>query len=318
MVPQRAFSGTDLGVLIGAPFFTLPAWLLPERSWPALGRLLSPMAIGDLTRDPAATEAVIRKTLGARLPDLPAGSILRDMGAEGIFTFFQVLKCYRPAGRDRGGRELGGRELGGWVPPVRISGFEHVHAALASGRGAVLWVSHAFHGHLGSKVGFHRAGLAVVHLSTPAHGFSATRFGVRYLNRIQTRIEDRFIAERVMLPLQGQNAALQTLAKRLKANKVVSITGQHGTGRTVAARFLDGTLPLAPGAPSLAYMTGAKLLPVFAFRAADGVVEVTAEPEIALEGSRDDAVARAVQDFATRSEPYVLRYPGQWLSWVQL
>jgi lauroyl/myristoyl acyltransferase len=306
--PQRAFSGTDLGVLIGAPFFTLPAWLLPERSWPALGRLLSPMAIGDLTQDPAATEAVIRKTLGARLPDLPAGSILRDMGAEGICTFFQVLKCYRPSGW----------KLGGWVPPVRISGFEHVRAALASGRGAVLWVSHAFHGHLGSKVGFHRAGLEVVHLSTPAHGFSATRFGVRYLNRIQTRIEDRFIAERVMLPLQGQNAALQTLAKRLKANKVVSITGQRGTGRTVEARFLDGMLPLAPGAPSLAYMTGAKLLPVFAFRAADGVVEVTAEPEIALEGSREDAVARAVQDFATRSEPYVLRYPGQWLSWVQL
>jgi lauroyl/myristoyl acyltransferase len=308
LAPQRAFSGTDLGVLIGAPFFTLPAWLLPERSWPALGRLLSPMAIGDITADRAATEAVIRKTLGTRLPDLPAGSILRDMGAEGIFTFFQVLKCYRPSGW----------KPGGWAPPVRISGFEHVHSARATGRGVVLWVSHAFHGHLGSKVGFHRAGLEVVHLSTPAHGFSATRFGVRYLNRIQTRVEDRFIAERVMLPLQGQNAALQTLAKRLKANKVVSITGQRGTGRTVEARFLDGTLPLAPGAPSLAYMTGAKLLPVFAFRAADGLVEVTAEPEIALEGSREDAVVRAVQDFADRSEPYALRYPGQWLSWVQL
>jgi lauroyl/myristoyl acyltransferase len=157
-----------------------------------------------------------------------------------------------------------------------------------------------------------------VHLSTPAHGFSATRFGVRYLNRMQTRIEDRYIAERVMLPLQGQNAALKTLAQRLKANRVVSITGQRGTGRVVAARFLDGTLPLAPGAPALAQMTGAKLLPVFAFRAADGVVDVTVEPEIALSGNRDDAVAAAVQTFAARSEPYALRTPGQWLSWVQL
>ena len=157
-----------------------------------------------------------------------------------------------------------------------------------------------------------------MHLSTPAHGFSATRFGVRYLNRMQTRIEDRYIAERVLLPLQGQNAALQTLVKRLKANKAVSITGQRGTGHTVDARFLDGTLPLAPGAPALAQMTGAKLLPVFAFRAADGVVEVTVEPEIALEGARDAAIAGAVQAFAARSEPYVLRHPGQWLSWVQL
>ncbi len=290
-------------MLVGAPFFALPAWFLPERAWPAIGRRLSPMAIGDLTQDPAATLAVIRKTLGARLADTPAKSILRDMGAEGIFTFFQVLKCYRPDG---------------WEPAVRIAGFEHVHAALEAGRGAVLWVSHAFHGHLGSKVGFRRAGLEVVHLSTPAHGFSATRLGVRYLNRIQTRIEDRYIAERVLLPLQGQNAALQTLAKRLKSNKVVSITGQKGSGRTVDARFLEGSLPLAPGAPSLARMTGARLLPVFAFRAADGAVEVTVEPEIALEGVRDEAISAAVQDFARRSEPYALRHPGQWLSWIQL
>ncbi len=290
-------------MLIGAPVFALPAWLLPDRYWPALARVLSPMAIGDLTKDPAATAEAIRKTLGMRLPDLPAKTILRDMGAEGIFTFFQVLKCYRPDG---------------WEPAIRIAGFEHVKAALAGGRGAVLWVSHAFHGHLGAKIGFRRAGLDVVHLSTPAHGFSATKFGVRYLNRMQTRIEDRYIAERVMLPLQGQNAALQILAKRLKANRVVSITGQRGTGRTVDARFLDGTLPLAPGAPAIAQMTGAKLLPVFAFRAADGNVEVTVEPEIVLEGARDAAIAAAVQTFARRSEPFVLRYPGQWLSWVQL
>jgi lauroyl/myristoyl acyltransferase len=135
---------------------------------------------------------------------------------------------------------------------------------------------------------------------------------------MQTRIEDRYIAERVMLPLQGQNAALPTLVKRLKANRVVSITGQRGTGRTVDARFLDGRLPLATGAPTLAAMTGAKLLPVFAFRAADGVVDVIVEPEISLEGAREQAIVAAVQDFAARSEPYVLRTPGQWLSWVQL
>jgi len=301
--PQKSFTGTDIGVLVGAPVFTLPAWFLPERVWPALGRALSPMAVGDLTRDPAAAEALIRKTLGTRLAEIPAQTILSDMGAEGIFTFFQVLKCYRPDG---------------WEPAVRIDGFDHVHAALAAGRGAVLWVAHAFHGHLGAKVGFRRAGLDVVHLSTPAHGFSGSRFGVRHLNRIQTRIEDRYIAERVLLPLAGQNAALQTLVKRLKANKVVSITGQRGTGRTVDARFLDGTLPLAPGAPTLASMTGAKLLPVFAFRAEDGAIEVTVEPEIEMRGPREAAIAGAVQTFADRSAPYVLRSPGQWLSWVQL
>lgn len=303
------FSGTDLGVLLGASFLTLPAWLLPERCWPAIGRCLSAMAVGDLTKDAVAAEAAIRRTLGDRLGHMHARDILRDMGAEGIFTFFQILKCHR---------------FDGWEPALRIAHFDRVADALHAGGGVVLWVAHAFHGHLGSKIGFRRAGLDVVHLSTPAHGFSASRFGVRYLNRIQTRIEDRYIAERVLLPLpgqkgSGQSAAMQTLVKRLRANKAVSITGQRGTGRTVDARFLDGTLPLAPGAPALAHLTGAKLLPVFAFRAEDGAIEVTVEPEIALTGnSRESAVARAAQDFATLSEPYALRYPGQWLSWVQL
>jgi lauroyl/myristoyl acyltransferase len=306
---QPAFSATDLGVLIGAPFFTLPAWLLSERLWPPLCRALSPMAIGDLTQDPAASAATMRRTLGTRLPDLDARDIISGMGAEGIYTFFQVLKAYRPDG---------------WAPRVRIAGFERVTSALEQGRGALLWVAHGFHGHLGAKVGFHRAGLKVVHLSTPAHGFSATKFGVRHLNRIQTWIEDRYIGERVLLPqdtanVRGQNAALQILVKRLRANRVVSITGQRGTGRTVAAPFLDGTLTLAPGAPMLAHMTGAKLFPVFAFRAADGAIEVTVETEIPLAGgARDAAVAQAVAAYAANSASYALRYPTQWLSWVQL
>jgi lauroyl/myristoyl acyltransferase len=305
---QPAFSATDLGVLIGAPFFTLPAWLLPERLWPPLCRALSPMAVGDLTMDPTASAATMRRTLGARLPDLDTRDILGGMGAEGIHTFFQVLKAYRPDGA---------------APRVRTAGLEHVRAALERGKGAVLWVAHGFHGHLGAKVGFHRAGLKVVHLSTPAHGFSATRFGVRHLNRIQTRIEDRYIGERVLLPqdsgnVRGQNAALQVLVKRLRANHAVSITGQRGTGRTVAAPFLDGTLTLAPGAPMLAHMTGAALLPIFAFRAPDGAVEVTVEAQIEMNANRDAAVGEAVRVYASLSEPYVLRYPAQWLSWVQL
>jgi len=305
---QPGFSATDLGVLIGAPFFTLPAWLLPERHWPMLCRALSPMAIGDLTADPAATATQIRATLGKRLPERDARGIIRGMGAEGIYTFFQVLKAYRPDG---------------WAPPVRVRGAEHVAAALERSKGAVLWVAHGFHGHLGAKVALNSAGLRVVHLSTPAHGFSATRFGVRYLNRMQTRIEDRYIAERVLLPVdsrdvRSQNVALQTLIKRLRDNRIVTITGQRGTGRTVAGRFMDGTLTLAPGAPTLAHLTGAALLPAFAFRAEDGAVELTIEPPIAMNGARDQAIAGAVQDYATRSEPYVLRHPAQWLSWVQL
>ncbi len=40
---------------------------------------------------------------------------------------------------------------------------------------------------------FHRAGLAVSHLSRASHGFSGSRLGVRVLNPIHTKVEDRYL-----------------------------------------------------------------------------------------------------------------------------
>lgn len=300
-----AFSSTDLSVLAGLPFLAALAHCVPERRWPAIGRALSPLAVSDLTSDPKSAAALIRQTLGARLPELSGRDILRGMAAEGIVTFLQVLRSY-PRGR--------------WKPETRTANFEYIRAAQAAGRGVVLWVAHAFHGHLASKIAFHGAGLKVTHLSHPTHGFSSSRFGIRYLNPLQTAVEDPYIAERVLLPLAGQNTALNVLARRLRANGIVSITGQRGRAKIVEAPFLDGTIKLAPGAPALGQMTGAAVVPVFAFRGESGAIEVTAEPaiEITADAPREAAVAQAVQSYARLLESYVLRYPKQWLGWVQL
>lgn len=292
-------------MLVGLPFLTAIAWLLPEPRWPAAAQALSPLAVSGLTPDREGSARAIERTLGRRLPAASARGILRGMAGEGILSLLQVLRSHRG---DR------------WAPAVGLAGFERVEKARQAGRGVILWVAHGFHGHLGAKVAFGRAGLAVTHLSSPTHGLSSSRFGIRYLNRLQTTVEDRYIAERVLLPMQGQNAALNVLVRRLRANRVVSITAQRGTGRTVDAPFLEGMLPLAPGGPALAHMTGAALLPVFAFRSAEGVIEVTVEAPIAMraDAPRDAAVAQAVGAYAAILEPYVLRHPDQWLGWVQL
>ncbi len=300
-----AFSLTDVSVLVGAPMLAGFAWFVPERYWPGIARALGPLAVSGLTPDPRATEGLIRRALAARQPAVSARDILRNMASEGILTFLQVLRSYR---WDR------------WTPAVRIAHVERVSEALQAGRGVILWVVHAFHGRLAAKVAFRLAGLSVSHLSSPIHGFSSTRFGVRYLNRLQTAAEDRHLAERILLPLEGQNAALNIVVRRLRANRIVSVTALRGAARTVGVPFLDGRLLLAPGAPALAHMTGATVLPVFAFRGETGVVEVTVEPpiEIAADTPRDEAVARAVRHYAAVLEPYVLRYPGQWLGWPEL
>ena len=277
---------------------------MPERHWPALARVLSPLAVGYLSPNRKTTAAVVRRTLGARLPELSGMTILREMAAEGIIGFLQVLKCRRP---------------GHWHPRVALVNSEHVDAALRAGRGALLWVAHGFHGHLGAKVGFARAGLAVSHLSRATHGISESRFGTRVLNPIQAIVEDRYLGERILIRSQGK-APLDLLARRLRANGVVSITAQRGSGRTVEVPFLDGGLRLAGGAPALAHKTGAALLPVFAFRNQAGVVEVVVESPIGVDGGlpHEQAVDRAVRDYVRTLEPDVLRYPGQWLGWVQL
>lgn len=282
-----------------------PAWSVPERHLRTIAWTLRRLALSDLTDNPQLAADQIRRALGDRLPTLSGRQILESMASEGILTFLQVLRGLRP---DR------------WAPSARLINVEHVRAAQAAGRGVILWVAHGFHGHLSAKVAFHRAGLSVSHLSKLDHGFSASKFGMGYLNRLQTVIEDRYLAERILLPMEGQNASLNTIVRRLRSNSVVSITAQRGTGRTVTVPFLDNRLSLAPGGPALAYMTGATLLPVFAFRDDSGAINVTVEPPIELDRAapRDEAVAQAIRTYVARLEPYVLKHVGQWLGWLQL
>lgn len=299
------FSITDAATLAGAAMLFGPAWFAPERHLRTIGWALRRLAISDLTQDPQATAGQIRRTLGARLPTVSGHDILGAMAAEGILTFLQVLRSFR---FDR------------WAPAVRLASVDRIRAAQETGRGVILWVAHGFHGHLGAKVAFHQSGLSVSHLSKADHGFSASRFGMDYLNRLQTVVEDRYLAERILLPMEGRNSALNAVVRRLRANGIVSITAQRGTGRTVKAPFLDGRIKLAPGGPALAYMTGATLLPVFAFRDDAGVIDVTVEPpiEIASTASRGEAETQAMKCYVAKLEPYVVRHLGQWLGWGQL
>ena len=107
---------------------------------------------------------------------------------------------------------------GGWSPQITVTGTEHLHVALAAGRGAVLWVAPFVFAPLVAKRGLHQAGFSVHHLSRPSHGFSSTRLGMAVLNPIRTRIEDRYLAERITIPRSGETtAAIRTLARRLAA-----------------------------------------------------------------------------------------------------
>lgn len=288
---------TDLAIAVGLPLLTAISWLLPPSAWRGFCRVCVPFYGPGQSGQPSTPSVSqrVERIVGARAPNFSAKAVVGDVIAEDILSLIELLRVYRP---------------GGWNPVIELAGGDHVASALAEGRGAILWVSHFVHSDLVAKMAFHRAGVAVSHLSHPRHGFSSSRFGMSCLNRIKTVAEDRHLAARVMLDDQRPATALKSLQSRLEGNGVVSISVRGGRRNSVSVPFLGGEIRLAGGASRLSRATGAALLPVFPVRNGNGGFTVEVEPAL----DPDNAEA----DYASRLEHHVLAHPGQWLGWFHL
>jgi KDO2-lipid IV(A) lauroyltransferase len=296
-----ALAAVDLAVAFGLPLLGAIAWALPERAWPGVARALAPFQLRQLTGDAGAVAARIGQALGSGQGGAGSRGTLDALAAENLIAQFAMLRALRPGVADR---------------PVVLEGRAHLDAALGAGRGAVLWVGHFVHASLATKRALSQAGYALSHLSHPRHGYSGSRFGMRALNAIPRRAEDRYLAERVMRTPESALAALRLLKSRLESNRLVSLTARADGIRPVAARLFGAELALGTGAPDLAHATGAVLLPVFAWRAA-GNYRVAVEPpiELAPGATRRAAAEAAAADYAARLERRIIAHPGQWLGW---
>jgi lauroyl/myristoyl acyltransferase len=203
---------------------------------------------------------------------------------------------------------------------IRCRGTEHVAEALAQGRGAILWAADFPAAGEAIKIALWRAGWPLVHLSRIEHGFSKSSYGIRLLNPLRVRFENRYLAERILFDRTRPDAAKQRIRDCLRGNRVVSITASAHEGRIIAeGEFLGGRLRLAVGALRLGLATGCPVLPVFALRDRDQPerIDVTIEPPLALSAGAPEAeaLACATADFLMRLETYVRRRPGAWGGW---
>ena len=207
-----------------------------------------------------------------------------------------------------------------WRPAVTVNGQEHLRQALAKGCGAVLWIGNFSCASVVQKQSMAEAGYRVSHLSRSSHAFSTTVFGRCFINPIQVGVEERFVAERILLGDRSATAAMRKMRARLAENGLVSISEGGDGARNVAARLFDGKIRLATGAPRLAYSSGAPLLPVFTVSTGPSVFTVDVGSPLA-EGARAEAgdyVATAVGDYAARLEDYLRRVPEQWDGWYSV
>jgi lipid A biosynthesis acyltransferase len=204
------------------------------------------------------------------------------------------------------------------VVPVAttVVGLPHLESARARGRGLILW-GMSFCETLVVKIGLHRAGVALVHLSTANHGaaWPPSRLGLRLVAPVYTAAETPYLAERVVIPADQSLGYMRVLIDRLTANRCVSIAGDGVARRhNVPARLLGREAHFAPGAPGLAWKMGSALLPLHVVREGPLKYRIVIDEEIEMKRNLDKStfIDRAVTEFATRLEQRVLEHPADW------
>lgn len=286
----------DLLLIARLPLMTVIAWSVPPRRWRSICRPWARLSIRLHRARSARQRQRLRTLLG------PERSHDSDRLATAIveshhLLHLQVLRCHR---------------VGGWRPHIDFAGREHVTQALEAGKGAILWVSPSWSSSLVTKMAFAQQGFRVSHLSRGQHGFSGSRIGAQVLNPVWTSVEDRYLAERVVMSDKDPAGALLALARRVRANQLVSITVAALGQRMHAVPVLRGALCIADGAPLLAYRTGAALLPVFTVWTGEDAFTTVVEPPLsAAHPDRQTAVQALFAGYASVLERYLVRWPDQ-------
>jgi hypothetical protein len=290
-------TGRDLLEVAKLVVLGLLAWTTPPRWWRRIATIAPHRQLAE------ADYRLYQQVLGSDFDANAAASLRATRGICNREARIQILGLNRP--------------WRAWRPELRLTGLDFLHEALAHGNGAILWVTESSYSTLMVKMALDRAGYRACQLSRPTHGFSTSRFGVRFLNRFWVRVENRFIAERLLIMENNTTAALATLRTRLAANAVVIITVASEARRLVEVPFLHHRIRLPTGPILLAKTTGAVLLPAFASALAAGRFEVSIESPLPSVGEQEPVENVAVA-LAKRIEQFVTAHPEQWTGWDTL
>ena len=203
---------------------------------------------------------------------------------------------------------------------VEFRGREHLEAAMAAGKGAILCSAH---------YGSYASAFSLIHAS----GIPVTSIGRWWWNYDPNtspavrRFWDFAYARRLLRYRQGPNIEPWTgrlasgvqAVRTLRRNEVVTILSNapplvSDESRLVKVPFLGREATFLPGVIHLARSSGAPVLMVTVHRSADyrhQVVEIS--PPLSLEGELQEALARcaAVMDAAIRTNPAL------WLHWAE-
>jgi KDO2-lipid IV(A) lauroyltransferase len=259
--------------------------------------------------DPGKRSEVVRclrQVLGEQLSQQEAEHTARD-----VFRIrsCEVIDLMRLRGR--------GRSLGRLV---ELRGREHLDAALAGGKGAILCSAH---------FGSYDCAFSVLQ----AGGFPVTSIGRWWWNyppggsSVARRTWDFVFARRVQRhrqrpniePWPGRVQVAVQAAAALRGNGVVTICCEAPPldaelNRTIEVPFLGRQARFLPGVVTLTRLTGAPVLMVSVHRCADyrhQVLEIS--PPVPMEGETATAFGRCV----AAMEATITAHPAEWDFWFE-
>jgi hypothetical protein len=199
-----------------------------------------------------------------------------------------------------------------------VEGADRVRDALRDGRGAILWFDNFINHQVIGKKGLHSAGIDGWQVSWTRHGFSSSRLGRKYLNRVQIEAEGRYVDGRIEFDAHSVLAATRRIAHVLAGNGIVRITNNAYIGRKFMAASLgpDASVLIATAPLNMSLRLGAPILPVAAveIRPLEAYRVIVAPP---LEVGKDDpGFSRAAANYGAYLRPLIERYPAQWRGWA--
>lgn len=262
--------------------------LLPRRVALVVGTFLG-WVFGSVIRHHRADA---RDALDRSLPDLPERERRRIESA----CYRRVAADYVEVMRLAGGAK---EDLGRLVT---IEGEEHVRAALARGRGALILTAH-----LGN---YELLGMFAVHL-----GYRLTIVAKEIrnpdVNAAWMRLRERFGIQVVL-----SHNSLRACIRALKDDGLLGFMLDQNRPRDkgVFVTFFGRPASTTPGLAFISAATKAPVVPAFIHRTADGRHHLRVLPPIDPPADREDETLRqATQVYTTIIEQEIRRHPDQWI-----
>ncbi len=201
---------------------------------------------------------------------------------------------------------------------TEFRGLEHLDAALAAGRGAILASAH-FGSYVSASSILGARGYRITVMNRPLAKVGGGRSTFRWLlwGATYRVLRTRHRSGQDIEPWEGDLTVAVRAAQVLRRNEVIvtmldPYVLEGDRKRAIQVDFLNGQADLLPGAVTLAQLTGAPLFIMLMHRSSDWyhqILEIS--PAVPVNGAADEIFSSCV----ARIDAAIRREPAHWMQW---